>query len=187
MPKKIVRRRSKNRPAASAPRRKDRALRKHVLALLASSEAHIGIDDAVAGIPPHLVGVRPAGAAHTAWQLLEHLRICQRDILEFSRNPKHVSPAWPDGYWPATGTPPDDEAWQKSIAALHADLRAIKNLVADPKRDLFARVNHRDAKAKHTLLREALLIADHNAYHIGQLVLLRRLLGAPPASSSLAM
>jgi len=187
MPKKIVRRRSKNRPAASAPRLNDRALRKHLLALVASSEAHIGIDDAVAGVPPHLVGVRPAGAAHTAWQLLEHLRICQWDILEFSRNPKHVSPAWPNGYWPATVAPPDDEAWQKSIAAFHADLRAMQKLVADPKRDLFARVRHRDAKAKHTLLREALLIVDHNAYHIGQLVLLRRLLGAPPGSSSFAM
>jgi len=188
MAKKTVLRRSKTRRAASpAPRREDRALRKHLLALLDSSEAHIGIDDAFAGIPPDLRGVRPAGAAHTAWQLLEHLRICQSDILEFSRNPKHVSPAWPDGYWPATGAPPDDEAWQKSIAALHADRRAIENLVADPKRDLFARVNHRGAKAKHTLLREALLIADHNAYHIGQLVLLRRLLGAPPGSSSFAM
>jgi len=187
MTKKTVRRRSKSRRAASAPRRDDRALRKHVLALLGSSEAHIGIEDAVAGIPPHLVGERPAGAAHTAWQLLEHLRICQWDILEFSRSPKHVSPAWPDGYWPATGAPPDDEAWQKSIAALHADLRAMQDLVADPKRDLFARVNHKGAKAKHTLLREALLIADHNAYHLGQLVLLRRLLGAPPGSCSFAM
>jgi len=187
MAKKAVNRKSKSRRAASAPPSNDRALRQHVLAVLASSEAHIGIDDAVAGIPPHLVGVRPAGAAHTAWQLLEHLRICQWDILEFSRNPKHVSPAWPDAYWPATGAPPDDEAWQKCIAALHADLQAMQKLVADPKRDLFARVNHRDAKAKHTLLREALLIADHNAYHVGQIVLLRRLLGAPPASSSFSM
>jgi uncharacterized damage-inducible protein DinB len=187
MPKKAVRRGSRSRRAASAPRRNDRALRKHLLTLLASSEAHIGIEDAVAGIPPHLVGVRPARAAHTAWQLLEHLRICQRDILEFSRNPKHVSPAWPDGYWPATGGPPDDEAWQKSIAAVHADRRAMQKLVSDPKRDLFARVNHRDAKAKHTLLREVLLIADHNAYHVGQLVLLRRLLGAAQGSSSFAM
>ncbi len=187
MAKKAVRRKFKSRRAASAPRSNDRALRKHLLAMLQSSEAHIGIDDAVAGIPPHLVGVRPAGAAHTAWQLLEHLRICQWDILEFSRNPKHVSPAWPDGYWPATGAPPDDEAWQKSIAALHADLGAMQKLVADSKRDLFARVNHKDAKAKHTLLREAILIADHNAYHLGQLVLLRRLLGAPPGSSSFAM
>ena len=187
MAKKTARRRSKSRQVASAPRSNDRALRKHVLALVASSEAHIGIDDAVAGIPPHLVGVRPAGAAHTAWQLVEHLRICQWDILEFSRNPKHVSPAWPDGYWPTTDAPPDDEAWQKSIASFQADLRAMQDLVTDPKRDLFARVKHKGAKAKHTLLREALLLADHNAYHVGQLVLLRRLLGAPPGSSSFAM
>ncbi len=183
MAKRPVRRKSKRRRAASTPRGNDRALRKHVLALVDSSEAHIGIDEAVSGIPPRLVGVRPAGAAHTAWQLLEHLRICQWDILEFSRNPKHVSPAWPDGYWPTTDAPPDEEAWQMSIAALHADLRAMQDLIDDPKLDLFARVNHRGAKAKHTLLREALLIADHNAYHLGQLVLLRRLLGAPPGSS----
>jgi hypothetical protein len=127
MRKKTVRRRSKKRRAASAPRRDDRAPREHVLNLLGGSEAHLGIDDAVAEIPPHLVGARPAGAAHTAWQLLEHLRICQWDILEFSRNPKHVSPAWSDGYWPTTDAPPDAAGWRESIAALHADLRAMQN------------------------------------------------------------
>ena len=154
----------------------DQPLRKHLLALLESSEAHLSFDDAVAGYAPAQRGIRPPGAAHTAWQLLEHLRIAQRDILEFSRNPKHVSAAFPDAYWPASDSPPDDEAWDKSIAAFHADLRAMRKLIADPKRDLFARINHPDAEAKHTLLREALLVADHNAYHIGQLVLLRRLL-----------
>jgi len=156
----------------------DRALRKHLTALLASREAHLDFEAAVKGITPAHRSMRPPGAAHTAWQLLEHLRICQWDILEFSRNARHVSPEWPDGYWPATADPPDGRAWQKSVAAFRADLRAMQRLVEDPRRDLFARVDHPDAGAKHTLLREALLLADHNAYHIGQLVQLRRLLDA---------
>jgi hypothetical protein len=170
--RKVPKRRS-----ASAASLDDARLRKHVLALLVSSEAHLSFDDAIAGFAPEQRGVRPPGAAHTAWQLLEHLRICQWDILEFSRNPRHVSPSWPDGYWPASEAPPSDAAWQKSIAAFHADLRAMQKLVADRKRDLFARVNHPEARGQHTLLREALLLADHNAYHVGQLVLLGRLLG----------
>lgn len=156
--------------------RTDRLLRRHLLALLASSEAHMNFDDAIAGFAPEQRGVRPPGTAHSAWQLLEHLRICQWDILEFSRNPRHVSPPWPEGYWPATAAPPSDAAWQQSVAAFRAGLRAMQKLVADRKRDLFARVNHPEARAKHTLLREALLLTDHNAYHLGQLVLLRRLL-----------
>lgn len=157
----------------------DHALRKHLVALLTSREAHVDFDNAIEGIGPEHRGVRPPGAAHTAWQLLEHLRICQWDILEFSRNPRHVSPAWPAGYWPATDGPPSGSAWRKSVAAFRADLRAMRKLVEDPRRDLLARVNHPDAGAKHTLMREALLLADHNAYHVGQLVLLRRLIGAP--------
>jgi hypothetical protein len=175
----------KSKPAArrAQPRagESSRALRKHLVDLLQSSEAHLNFDDAIAGFAPAQRGIRPPGAAHTAWQLVEHLRICQWDILEFSRNPRHVSPAWPDGYWPSADAPPDDATWQKSIAAFHADLRAMQKLVADPRRDLLARVNHPEAQAKHTLLREALLLADHNAYHVGQLVLLRRLLGNPAA------
>lgn len=174
--------RSRSKPGKWRPRRRqhsrgDAALRKHITHLLGSSEAHLNFDDAIAGFTPGQRGVRPPGAAHTAWQLLEHLRICQWDILEFSRNPRHVSPPFPDGYWPAADVPPSDAAWRKSIAAFHAGLRAMQKLVADPNRDLFSRVNHPEAQAKHTLLREALLLADHNAYHIGQLVLLRRLLG----------
>ncbi len=161
-----------------APARKsDAALRKQLAKLLESSEAHLGFDDAIAGFPPHLRGVRPPGAAHTAWQLLEHLRICQWDILEFSRNPRHVSPAFPEGCWPTTEAPPDDAAWGKSIAAFRSDLRAMQRLVASSQRDLLTRIRHPEAKAHHTLLREVLLLADHNAYHVGQLVLLRRLLG----------
>ena len=151
------------------------ALRDQLVALLGSSQAHADFEAAVRDLPAELRGKTVRGAEHTAWQLLEHMRIAQWDILEFSRNPKHVSPAWPDGYWPETGAPPDDAAWDKSIRRFKADRRAIQKLVADPASDLFTPFAHGDGQ---TLLREALLVADHNAYHIGQLVLLRRLLGA---------
>jgi len=112
---------------------------------------------------------------HTPWRLLEHLRIAQWDILEFSRNPKHVSPSFPDGYWPRSDAPPDAAAWDRSVAAFRADLKAMQDLVADPATDLFALLPHGEGQ---TILREALLVADHNAYHLGQLVMLRRALGA---------
>jgi hypothetical protein len=111
--------------------------------------------------------------------LLEHMRIAQWDILEFSRNPKHVSPQWPAGHWPRTEAPPSAAAWDKSIAAFRKDLKAMESLVANPKTDLFARIPWGDGQ---TILREALLVADHNAYHLGQLVDVRRLLGAWPES-----
>ena len=151
------------------------ALRRHVVELLESSHAHLNLDAAIKGLPPKLRGAKPKGAPHTAWQLLEHIRIAQWDILEFSREPKHVSPAWPDGYWPKTEAPPSVAAWNQSVRKARADLEAMKKLVSSPKSDLFTRIPHGTGQ---TLLREALLIADHNAYHIGQLVLLRRLLGA---------
>jgi hypothetical protein len=153
-------------------------MRKHVLYLLRGGGAHLGFDEAFDNLPVALRGVKPAGAAHTAWQLVEHLRIAQWDILEFSRNPQHVSPSFPEGYWPVSAAPPDDAAWERGVAGFRADLEAMCALVADPSRDLFAQLRHPQAKAEHTLLREALLVADHNAYHLGQLVLLRRLLNA---------
>ena len=119
------------------------------------------------------LGTTPGGL-HTALELVEHMRIAQWDILEFSRNAKHVSPEFPSGYWPATEAPPDAAAWEKSLEAFRADLKAMEQLVEDPKTDLFARIAHGDGQ---TILREALLVADHNAYHLGQLVMLRRLLG----------
>lgn len=152
-----------------------KALRDHVVELLGNSHAHAGFDAAVRDFPPELRGKKAPRAAHTAWQLLEHMRIAQWDILEFSRKPKHVSPAWPDGYWPPTPAPPDESAWDKSVRRIRSDLKAMQKLVADPESDLFTPFAHGDGQ---TLLREALLVADHNAYHIGQLVLLRRLLGA---------
>jgi hypothetical protein len=153
----------------------DQSLREHVLYLLRGGGAHLDFERAVADLPPNLRGGKPPGQPHTPWRLLEHLRICQWDILEFSRNPKHVSPKFPDGYWPEGDGPPDPAAWDRSVEAFRSDLRAMQDLVADPANDLFAPFPHGDGQ---TLLREALLLADHNAYHLGQLVLVRRLLGA---------
>ncbi|MFZ5831802.1 MAG: DinB family protein [Planctomycetota bacterium] len=153
----------------------DQALREHVLYLLRGGGAHLSFERAVAGLAAELRGVKAPGVPHTAWHQLEHLRICQWDILEFSRNPRHVSPTFPDGYWPKEDAPPHADAWEQSIAAFEADLEAMCALVADPATDLFAPIPHGDGQ---TILREALLVADHNAYHLGQLVLLRRCLGA---------
>jgi hypothetical protein len=154
-----------------------KALRDHVLYLLRGGGAHLDFEKAIAGLPPALRGAKPAGQPHTPWRLLEHLRIAQWDILEFSRDPHHVSPPFPDGYWPKGDAPPDPSAWDRSVAAFRADLRATQDLVADPATDLLAPLPHGQGQ---TVLREALLVADHNAYHLGQLVLLRRLLGAWP-------
>ncbi len=155
--------------------RKKKTLVDHVHELLRGGHAHPAFDAVVADWPAKLRGVRPKGAAHTAWQLLEHLRICQWDILEFSRRADHVSPEFPAGYWPQEEAPPDDAAWDKSVAAFRGDLAQMERLIADPKTDPFARIPHGEGQ---TILREALMLADHNAYHLGQLVVLRRLLGA---------
>jgi hypothetical protein len=153
----------------------DQALREHVLYLLKGGGAHLNFEQAVAGLPENLRGAKTENVTHTPWRLLEHLRICQWDILEFSRNAEHVSPSFPDGYWPEGDAPPDSESWDRSVAAFGADLQAMIDLVADPSTDLYARIPHGDGQ---TVLREALLVADHNAYHLGQLVFLRRCLGA---------
>lgn len=150
-------------------------LRKHILALLKGGNAHLTFDKAVAGLPPKLRGARPPGQPHSPWRLVEHMRIAQWDILEFSRNPRHKSPKWPDGYWPTTDAPPKSDDWSRSIKQFRADARAMQALVADPKQDLLAPITGGQGQ---TLLREALLVADHTAYHLGQLVILRRLLGA---------
>jgi DinB superfamily len=151
------------------------ALREHVLYLLRGGGAHLDFEKAVAGLPPELRGAKAPGVPHTPWRLVEHLRLAQWDILEFSRNPKHVSPEFPRGYWPAGDAPTSAAAWDRSLDAFRADLRAMQALVADPATDLFARIPHGDGQ---TVLREALLVADHNAYHLGQLVVVRRALGA---------
>jgi len=152
-------------------------LRKHVIYLLNEGGAHVTFDAAVARFPAAARGKKHKGAPHTAWQLVEHMRIAQWDILEFSRNAAHVSPEFPEGYWPKSEAPPTNGAWNESLRKFRADLEAIAALVSDPKTDLLARIPHGDGQ---TILREALLVADHNAYHLGQLVILRRLLGAWP-------
>jgi hypothetical protein len=150
------------------------ALRQHLLDLLRGRNAHADFDAVVADFPSRLRGVKPPGAPHTAWQLLEHMRIAQSDILEFSRDGKHKSPPWPEGYWPKTEAPPNAASWNNSLRSFRADLKAMAKLVADKKTDLFAKIPHGSGQ---TVLREALLAADHNSYHLGQMVLLRRLLG----------
>jgi hypothetical protein len=160
------------------------SLRKHLAYLLSDGGAHVDFDTAIARLPAAQRGARIAGAPHTAWQLLEHLRIAQWDILEFSCNAGHVSPKFPDGYWPHTDAPPSARAWSESVRTFQKDLRAMIRLVSNPKTDLFARIPHGDGQ---TILREALLVADHNAYHIGQLVLLRKLLDAWPRKPSFSI
>jgi hypothetical protein len=158
----------------------DQILRDHLLYLLRGGGAHLDFEAAIADLPAGLRGGKPAGLPHTPWRLLEHMRIAQWDILEFSRNSKHVSPKFPDGYWPQGDAPPDGDAWERSVAGFRADLRAMQELVANPATDLFAPIPHGQGQ---TILREALLVADHNAYHLGQLVTIRRLLGAWSADS----
>jgi hypothetical protein len=154
---------------------KDTVLRDHLLNLLSGRGAHLDWKAAFTGIPPKLRGIRPEGLPFSPWELLEHMRIAQWDILEFSRDPKHVSPDWPAGYWPESPEPPNTKVWEKSVKIFARDLAAMKKLVVNPRTDLFARIPH---GAGQTILREALLVADHNAYHLGQVIVLRRLLGA---------
>jgi hypothetical protein len=165
------------RAGAATPARgvDDKKLREQLAKLLEGGEAHADLQHAFSELPEAQRGVKPAGAPHSAWQLLEHFRIAQWDILEFSRNPKHVSPQFPEGYWPVSDAPPNAEAWDKSVSAVESDLAAMKKLLGNPQTDLFASIAHGKGQ---TILREALLLADHNAYHLGQVVLLRRLLGA---------
>jgi len=155
----------------------DRVLREHLVYLLKGGGAHVHFTDAVEGFPEAKRGAFIAGLPHTGWQLLEHARIAQWDILEFSRNPKHVSPGFPEGYWPKTPGPPEPAAWDKSVEQFERDLQELIGLVKDPKTDLYAKIPHGDDQ---TILHEALLVADHNAYHLGQLVDLRRALGEWP-------
>jgi DinB family protein len=151
----------------------DNSLREHLVNLLTGEGAHANFESAVKDLPANLRAKRPKGAAHSPWEVLEHLRIAQWDILQFMRNPKHVSPDFPAGYWPSAQTPLNEKAWDQSVAAFRADLKAIVDLTVNESTDLFAPLAHGDGK---TILREALLVADHNSYHLGELVLLRRVL-----------
>ena len=151
------------------------ALRHELIENLKAGNAHAGFQEAIKDFPAEIRGKRPKGSPHSPWELLEHMRIAQWDILEFSRDPNHVSPSFPDGYWPTSEEPPDEKAWDRSVNSFCADLHALCALVADEGTDLFARIPHGTGQ---TILREALVAADHNSYHLGQLLLLRRELGA---------
>ena len=151
----------------------DTSLRTHLDNLLRMDGAHTSFDVAVADFPAALWGAKPAGAPHSAWELIEHMRLAQEDILDFSRNPLYRERTFPDDYWPASPEPTSAEAWRDCIMQFQHDLTEMRALVADTTQDLFARIPHGTGQ---TLLREALLVADHNAYHLGQLVFLRKLL-----------
>ena len=152
----------------------EKALRAQLVKLLDFQEAHVAFDRAVKGIPARLRGKLPQGAEHSLWQLVEHLRIAQADILEFCRSAQYKDKKWPDDYWPTPLGPRNAAAWTKAIAAYRRDRKALQRLAANTKIDLLAAIPHGSGQ---TYLREILLVADHNAYHIGQIVALRRRLG----------
>ena len=151
----------------------DDGVRELLARLLEWEDAHVGFDTAVANIPVELRGKQPRGA-HSPWQLVEHLRITQHDILDFCRNPAYREMQWPDDYWPASPAPPSSRAWAGSIRQFKEDRKVLQELAADRTLDLQARIPHGSGQ---TYLRELVLAADHTAYHVGQLVLVRRLLG----------
>ena len=153
----------------------DKVLRENLVSLLKGDNAHVNFEDALKDFPAELRGKTPKGAPHSPWEELEHLRIAQWDILEFTVNPNHKSPDFPSGYWPTTEAPPDAKAWDRAVNRFCEDLKALCELIENERTDLFAKIPHGDGQ---TVLREVLVAADHNAYHLGQLVLLRRMLGA---------
>jgi DinB superfamily len=155
----------------------DQLLRQHLVDLLKGGNAHINFEEVVKRFSKTNRGQKPSGFPHSPWMLLEHMRLAQWDILEFSRNAKHVSPEWPKGCWPESQVPPSDSAWSASISGFRRDLKAMEDLIANPKTDLYSNIPWGDGQ---TVLREALLVADHNSYHLGQLVDVARLLGAMP-------
>ncbi len=151
------------------------ALRAQLHRILSWQDAHVGFEKGVQGLAPKLRGVRVEGFPHSPWELVEHMRIAQRDILDFCRNPAYEEPTWPDDYWPASSEPPSERAWDDAIAAFREDRAALEALATDESIDLFATIPHGNGQ---TYLREILLVADHNAYHLGQLIAVRRQLGA---------
>ena len=157
----------------------DRMMRDQLLALLQGGNAHMSFDQAVADFPLAYFNRQPPHVPYTPWHLLEHIRLAQWDILEFIRNPAHVSPDWPEGYWPAPDEPADETRWQQTLTAFRADLEALQALVMDPKTDLFTPIPHAPG---YTIFREILVVADHNAYHIGEFAILRQVMGTWPAN-----
>jgi hypothetical protein len=154
----------------------DEALREHLLNLLDMRGAHMTFDEAAADFPEPFINAFPPNVPYTPYHLVEHLRLCQWDILEYTRDPKHVSPEWPTGYWLPREAKADWAAWKRSIEQFRSDLAAMKAIVANPNTDLLTPIPH--GYGGHTVLREALILADHNAYHVGELAILRQVLGA---------
>ena len=154
-------------------------IRDQVAKLLSWEDAHVGFDGAVANLPADLRGTAPIGLPYSPWQLLEHLRITQHDILDFCRNPEYREMSWPTDYWPSAAEPPSASRWEDSIQQFQRDRAEMEALARDITIDLEARIPHGTGQ---TYLRELLLAADHAAYHIGELIVVRRLLGAWPAS-----
>jgi hypothetical protein len=157
----------------------DSVIREQLLALLAGGNAHMGFDQVVADFPMDAINRRLPNVVYTPWHILEHLRIAQWDILEFIRNPDHVSPDWPAGYWPPREEQASAARWHQTIADFRADLQALKELVEHPQTDLTAPIPHAEG---YTAFREILVVADHNAYHVGEFAILRQVMGTWPAS-----
>ena len=152
----------------------DTTLRDLLARILDWGDAHADFDKVVADIPPELRGKKPRGLPYSSWQIVEHIRIAQHDILDFCRNPRYREMKWPDDYWPASPEPPSADAWDRSIRAYRRDRKALQRMATDRTLTLEARIPHGSGQ---TILRELLLVADHTSYHVGQLVLVRRLLG----------
>jgi len=151
----------------------DKVVREQLLSLLRGGNAHLNFDQAVADFPIQNINTRPPNISYTPWYLLEHLRIAQWDILEFIRDPKHVSPTWPEGYWPPENEEADQAKWEKTISDFQADMQTLQDMVVDRQVDLYAPILH---APDYTILREILLVADHNAYHIGEFAILRQVM-----------
>ncbi len=157
----------------------DEVIREQLLALLRGGNSHMSFDQAVADFPMEAINHKPPNVPYTPWQLLEHMRIAQWDVLEFIRDPDHISPVWPDEYWPAREMRADRDRWEGIITGFNADLRALQGMIQDPDLDLTAPIPH--AK-DYTVFREILIVADHNAYHIGEFAILRQVMGTWPSS-----
>ena len=155
----------------------NKVLREQLLRLLQGGYAHMGIDEAVADFPMDRINENPPNVPYSSWHLLEHIRITQWDILEFVRDPKHVSPSWPEGHWPAPGAQAGPAQWKATIEAIRSDLRVVEGIVQDPETDFFGPIPH--AK-DYNIFREIVLVADHNAYHIGEFGILRQVMGTWP-------
>jgi hypothetical protein len=156
----------------------DKALREHLLALLNGHQAAMNFDDVVANFPEQFRNAFAPNVTYTPWHVVEHLRLCQWDILDYMRNPSYQYMEWPKDYWPARDATADDATWQRSVTSFQRNLDTVRAIVTDPQTDFYAPIPH--GYGGHTILREVLLIADHNAYHVGELGLMRQILGAWP-------